>query len=228
MYDLESLSEEQRELVQAGNLWLRDHPAEAAGPVDLASEPDTQPEVLWALGLCHEIDVVRMEVALNEAAHPDLLGLMTRDQSEDVRADVKTNPNCPPAALQFLSDLEAARDPETPKEHLLRWSKAPENLLRYHVAINPGIDGDFFELLNEQLKVEGVSGPIAWGLAHNPATPANLLIQLAESDAFDFMNGDSIAEAVALHPNSSAEVLAKLSDCDLPGVQEALASRSGS
>jgi hypothetical protein len=194
-----------------------------------------------------------MEVAANESTPPELLTLMTLDPSGEVRGEVEENPNCPPAALQFLADLESARDPETPKEDLVRWSQAPEGVLRYHVARNPGIDDSLLESLTQQLDVEGLSGPIAWGLAENPSTPAGVLLRLTESDAFDSTYGLSIAwavalhpnssaevlakltnrqlpgvqEAVALHPNSSAEVLAKLSDCDLLGVQEALASRFG-
>jgi hypothetical protein len=224
MYDLERLSEEHRGLVEAGESLCVDRYDES---LDLAEDPDTEPEALWYLGLCDEMEVVRMGVAANESTPPELLELMTRDPSGEVRGEVEDNPNCPPAALQFLADLEAACDPETPKEHLLRWAKAPEDLLRYHVASNPGIDESLMELLTELLTVEGLSGPIARGLVHNPNTPVNVLTQLAESEAFDSMNGNSVAAAVAVHPNSSAEVLAKLSNCNLPGVQEALTSRTG-
>ena len=94
MYDLESLSKEHRALVEAGESLCVDRYDES---LDLAGDPDTEPEVLWFLGLCDEMEVVRVDVAGNESTPPELLNLMTRDPSADVRGEVQENPNCPPA-----------------------------------------------------------------------------------------------------------------------------------
>ncbi|WP_017721968.1 hypothetical protein [Kamptonema formosum] len=132
-----------------------------------------------------------LELRLQVAQWPEtpavVLSQLAGDLELPVRLAVKSNPNCPPALMELVEGQHA-------------------------VAADRNADAEELAMLGESRW--------AWvrlAVAQNPATPADMLLQLAGDPVFE------IQLAVVKNPQTPASVLAVLAEHPEKAVQEAVA-----
>jgi hypothetical protein len=188
----------------------------------LAENPGVIPEILIELSTDQD-EMVRSSVAANPSIPGEVLDRLSSDPSILVLSKVASNPKSTADMLNKLitqsfsieSDdiydgeiirMEAASNPNLPKELIISLSKDPSASVQSYVAANSSTP---IELLQKFVEDNGepfnyYEASIRSGVAINPSCPINLLEQLAKDENAEVRAG------VAQNQNASMEVLTTL------------------
>ena len=225
---------------------LRTHDEPRLRAVTAASDPLAEPKVLVKLAKSDEVTVLycvvthprtpaktlrriannhrlpeeaRWGVARNMRASPELLEILAKDRSGDVRSVAAAHPETPVPLLVALSTdpsfyvrATVALHPDTPEPVLLAAVHDENLFVVRHAAGNPSLP-----LLALRLMLNSSSRWLRADAVRHPKTPVELAIPLATDRSLD------VRQMVAYKPGVPAEILGQLAGDPKAQVRAAVA-----
>ena len=161
--------------------WIARNPSRMSN-TDVARHSNTSAETLGWIAAHDSDDGTLMMVAQNSKTSPEILAQLAEQGSENVRAAVAAQPNCPShiLPLELLSQqpslkvcLNIATNPNTPAEYLEMFITSQKPALRAAVATNTSLSPEHLFTLAHDPTVE-----VRLAILRNPQTLAELMKEL--------------------------------------------------